>query len=351
MDVPARTSPAGFQLVRHTLDSPHLRGSLVGDPSERHLFVCLPPGYESTGRRYPTAYLLHGFGLRASVMAEGLDFEMSEAGPAPGVPMLPITDVMALLRAHRPDVDLVVVIPDGWSRYGCSQWVASSVNGDYESYVVEDVVGFVDSTYRTIEGPEGRGVLGLSSGGFGAYHLGSRHPDVFGAVAVLSGDCYFEYTHKPFVYRFYDDLFPEGRDAGNRPAGPLPGSGWSALTYGAASCYSPNPAAAPHPVDLPVDFDTGEIVDAVWRRWLAFDPVVNHRERADALRRLRGLLLDAGRRDEYGLHWGHRVLSAGLRRSGVPHELREHRGGHSNRAYERHIAAMGWMAAILRPAG
>ncbi|HET9052056.1 MAG TPA: hypothetical protein VFO60_10150, partial [Candidatus Dormibacteraeota bacterium] len=118
MHLPSPAPAAGFQLVRHTLESPHLRGNLVGDPSERHLFVCLPPGYESSGLRYPTAYLLHGFGLRASVMAEALDFEMSEAGSTPGVPMLPITDVMALLRARRPDIDLVVVIPDGWSRYG-----------------------------------------------------------------------------------------------------------------------------------------------------------------------------------------------------------------------------------------
>ena len=50
-------------MITHArLESAHLAGNLLGDPSERDLFVYLPPGYEESDRRYPTAYLLHAYG-------------------------------------------------------------------------------------------------------------------------------------------------------------------------------------------------------------------------------------------------------------------------------------------------
>ena len=54
-------------MIVHTLlDSSHLAGNLLGDPSERDLFVYLPPGYEDSDRRYPTTYLLQAYGTSAA---------------------------------------------------------------------------------------------------------------------------------------------------------------------------------------------------------------------------------------------------------------------------------------------
>jgi hypothetical protein len=53
-------------IVHTRLDGSHLAGNLLGDPSERDLFVYLPPGYEESDRRYPTAYLLHAYGETAA---------------------------------------------------------------------------------------------------------------------------------------------------------------------------------------------------------------------------------------------------------------------------------------------
>jgi enterochelin esterase-like enzyme len=47
------------------LTSQHLAHNVYGDPTTRNLVVYLPPGYEQSGRRYPTMYLLHGFNGRA----------------------------------------------------------------------------------------------------------------------------------------------------------------------------------------------------------------------------------------------------------------------------------------------
>jgi hypothetical protein len=56
-------------MIMHTrIEGSHLGGNLLGDPSERDLFVYLPPGYEESNRRYPTAYLLHAYGETAEQM-------------------------------------------------------------------------------------------------------------------------------------------------------------------------------------------------------------------------------------------------------------------------------------------
>ena len=50
-------------MITHSrIEGAQLAGNLLGDPSERDLFVYLPPGYEDSDRRYPTAYLLHALG-------------------------------------------------------------------------------------------------------------------------------------------------------------------------------------------------------------------------------------------------------------------------------------------------
>src|SRR5207245_7710602 len=55
-------------IVHHRIEGSKLAGNLLGDPSERDLFVYLPPGYEESDRRYPTAYLLHAYGDTAELL-------------------------------------------------------------------------------------------------------------------------------------------------------------------------------------------------------------------------------------------------------------------------------------------
>jgi len=60
--------------------------------------------------------------------------------------------------------------------------------------------------------------------------------------------------------------------------------------------------------------------EEMWKRWLSCDPVENYRDRLDNLRRLSGILLDAGFHDNYELQWGHRVLSHRLTEAGIAHK-------------------------------
>src|SRR5205823_9090767 len=142
---------------------------MLGDPSERDLFVYLPPGYDESDRRYPTAYLLHAFGDSPQGLltpaTDGLRW-------AP-----PIEDVIDPVFGRMGAPPMIVVIPDGNSRYGCGQWVDSPVTGNFEQYVVKDVIALVDAGYRTLPDARSRGVFGFSSGGFGAWNLASLNPD------------------------------------------------------------------------------------------------------------------------------------------------------------------------------
>ena len=318
----------------HTqIDGSRLAGNLLGDPTERDLFVYLPPGYEDGDQRYATAYLLHAYGETAAkavqAVADGPRWQP------------PLQDVLDPVFGRMGVAPMIVVIPDGWSRWGCGQWVDSPVTGNFEQYVLHDVIPHIDRTYRTLPSATSRGVFGFSSGGFGSWNLASRNPGVFGAMAVLSADSWLDMTHKFMLYKFLDSIWPEA------PNGPIEGNVWSELVYDYSATYSPNPNNPPFYVDLPMAWPSGELRQDVWDRWLTFDPVVNVHDRLDNLRKLSGILLDAGANDDYNLHWGHRLLSHYLDRAGIKHEHRENPGNHGGRANERFQMALEWLGQVL----
>ena len=72
---------------------------------------------------------------------------------------------------------MIVVMPDGWSRWGCGQWVDSPVTGNFERDVVHDVVPVVDGGIGRSRPPRSRAVFGFSSGGFGSWNLASKPLD------------------------------------------------------------------------------------------------------------------------------------------------------------------------------
>ena len=217
-------------IVHSRLESSHLAGNLLEDPSERDLFVYLPPGYEESDHRYPTAYLLQAFGTTVAEMV---------APPTDGERWRPpIEDVLEPVFRRMGVPPMIVAIPDGWSRWGCGQWVDSPVTGNFEQYLLHDVVTAVDATYRTIPDGRSRGVFGFSSGGFGAWNVASRNPDFFGALAMLSGDSFLDMTHKFMPYKYFDSIWPEA------PAGPIEGNIWSQLVYDYSATYSPSGSPA-----------------------------------------------------------------------------------------------------------
>jgi len=130
--------------------------------------IILPAGYESSGKRYPVLYLLHG---RGSNLDSWVEMGVAE---------------------YASSYDLIVVMPDvGASWY--VNWVESSggEKNDWEDYITKDLIGYVDSHFRTFARRAGRAIDGASMGGYGALALGLMHPDLFCSINSHSGGLRF----------------------------------------------------------------------------------------------------------------------------------------------------------------
>jgi hypothetical protein len=114
-----------------------------------------------------------------------------------------------------------------------------------------------------------------------------------------------------------------------------------------AACYSPD-RRRPLGIALPMDLETGAIDRRVWARWLEHDPLRMAPDHAAALRRLRLLFVDCGRRDEFNLLWGARQLHARLGGLGVAHVYEEFDDGHMDVSY-RFDRALPRLWRALRP--
>jgi S-formylglutathione hydrolase FrmB len=203
-------------------------------------------------------------------------------------------------------------------------------------YLCDEVVPFIDHRYPS---SAQRGVAGHSSGGYGAMVTSMLRPDVFGAFASHAGDALFEHCYLrdfALVARQLRDGFEGSYEVFFERLAEAEHFDFS--RFGAAlSIYAM--AAAYSPGALPFDVATGALTDEVWQQWLRWDPVRMAAQHADALRSMRRIYLDAGRRDEYFLDLGAQAFSAELARLGIDHTLELFDGGHGGIAY-RYPAAV-----------
>jgi S-formylglutathione hydrolase FrmB len=314
-----------------------LRGNRAGDPHVREVPVWLPPGHDAGGARFPVVFMLAPYASRGH---RYLDTDPWRPG------VVALYD-RAVARGEAPPA--ILVLPDAFTKLGGSQYVDSSYLGGYATYVARELVEWVDASYPT---SGRRGVLGKSSGGFGALHLAMRFPGTFHAVASISGDCCFEIGYGPDLLACLRAFVPFGGDPARfledfLHLPDLSGDRHAAISVLALSAaYSPNPAS-PLGFDLPMDLATGERIEAVWQRWLAFDPLVDCEPRRDALAKLDLLHLECGLRDEYHLQWGLRRLARRLRELAIAFEHEEHDGGHRG-IDERFLRALPRVIAALR---
>ena len=324
-----------------TVESAILKGNPPGDPHERDLMVYLPPGYESGAARYPVVWGLAGFTGRGRSM-------LNDGAWTPG-----IADRMDALIASGRAKPMILALPDCFTHVGGSQYINSTGLGRYEDHIVEELVPRVDAKYRTLPGPRHRGVMGKSSGGYGALVLGMRHADVFGAVACHSGDMFFDMCYT----RDFGPAIRSFRKAGGLEkwyrkfhAAPRKRTEeFAALdVVGMAAAYSPNPSAPPTYCDLPFDPETGEIRGEIWAKWKTHDPLTLLDRHVDALKSLRLLFLDCGTDDEFYLDLGLRQFVRRLKALGVKHEHQEFEDSHMNIPY-RYDVSLPKLSEALAP--
>jgi S-formylglutathione hydrolase FrmB len=314
------------------MTSPALEGNALGDPAERPVIVYLPPGYDAEGsRRYPVLYCLHGYSGDAAALISARPWETN------------VVQWMDRLIGEERMSPAILVLVDGFTRLGGSQYVNSIHNGDYATYVIRDVIGHVDRTYRTVAREDGRAVLGKSSGGFGALYLSMQYPGVFAAFASHSGDSYFPYAQTRGFVEAQRTLEKHGWDiegfvrhfeAQHKRSG-AEFTTMEMLGYTAA--YTPRSAKA-FDLNLPFERDTGALREDVFARWIEFDPATMCRHKQAELARLRLRYLDCGRRDEYALDVGARVVAQCMREMGMQVRHEEFDDDHRNIGYRYEIS-------------
>jgi len=149
------------------------------------VYVYLPPGYAAhPNKRYPVLYLLHGFPGRP------LAFLLT-------VRMGVVEDELVAKHEAQP---IILVMPFGSTGTFTDKEWANGI-GTYEgwrTFVSRDVVHAIDAHYRTIAASSGRGIGGLSEGGYGALNIAMHSPQEFSLVESWSG--YEEAAHNHSIF-------------------------------------------------------------------------------------------------------------------------------------------------------
>lgn len=311
----SQAQPAG-RVEQVTVHATALEGNLNGDSPDRAVFIYLPPGYDANpGKRYPVVYLLHGYGLRAERwmtlfnIEAALNTVMTGAGGGVGT--------------GERSREMIVVNPDCYSFFDGCFYSSSAANGDWERFIAEELVAYVDTHYRTLARRESRGLAGHSMGGYGTLRIGMKRPDVFSALYPLAAAAMFETGEPSEGLTAAQALTTREAVAALR----YPSKG----TLARAAAWSANPQNPPLYVDLPVV--DGQERPEIQAKWLANSILPLLGQYTHNLRRYTAIQFDVGTED--GLITQNEALDKAMTEAGIPHTFVTYEGDHNNRIAER----------------
>lgn len=363
-------APAKKGTVEHVkVHGEALVGNLQGESPDRDVFIYLPPGYATNrNQRYPVVYLLHGYGLTAE---RWMDFTK-------------MADSADKNIAAGTLKEMILVSPDGYTKHGGSMWSASPTIGDWETYVAEDLVAYVDKNYRTMAARESRGLAGHSMGGYGTLRIGMKRPDVFSSMYPMSACCLIDANltggnrgrgagpgaapgsragqppaAAPAAAAAAPPASPAAPVAAAPPASaaapqaagpragapPAPGrgagpagagrggrgGGMGDVQSGLAAAWAPNPKNPPNFFDTPVK--DGEPQPLVIARFAANSPFAMVPQYVTNLKKYKSIKLDCGEQDS--LFAQNRQLVESMEALGIPHVFETYQGDHTNKVVER----------------
>ncbi len=301
------------RLTYQTVHGTGLEGNLLGDSPNRQVMVYLPPSYTTAPtKRYPTVYFLHGYNGTSTIWRDGA---------YQGFNILTAMDELIEEGKIR---EMIVVMPDGRNAYGGTYFVNSSVTGNWEDFVTQDLVSYIDTTYRTIPESGSRGVAGQSMGGFSAIYIAMRNPEVFSTVFAMSACCLDMVAEVGAEYpEWIATLGLKDRQdlVESHLTTPSQGNYPNAITALAAA-LSPNPEKPPLYVDYPFERVNGRVQpnESAYNKWKENFPVYMVDAYRSNLLKLKGIHFTAGISDHLAhIPLGSRAFSHALTRAGIPH--------------------------------
>jgi S-formylglutathione hydrolase len=292
-----------------------LEGNLEGDSPDRQVSVYLPPSYQRDGaRRYPVVYLLHGY----------TDTDDRWFGRVQHFIDVPAVADRVFAAGVR---EMIIVMPNAYTRYQGSMYSSSLTTGDWENFIVRELVAYIDSHYRTIPNRTSRGLAGHSMGGYGTLRIGMKHPDVFSSMYALSACClmlnerlFTAVTASPPTEGISSFEEFEKADFGTK------------AQFASAAAWSANPARPPFFFDLPTR--NGQSQPLIVAKWAANAPLAMVDQYLSNLKQLTSIAFDAGDKDT-AIAATSRMLDAMLTSYKLPHVFEIYDGNHVNHIADR----------------
>ncbi len=332
-DDPIET-PRSSKVEYKQFTSDALANNVIGNPAVRNLAIFTPEGYDPNGtQQYPVVYLLHGlpFSEDTYIKKEIWDDWIDPNGFFKTYPDFPQEGfeqwVDNLVQSGKID-PMIIVMPNAANNlYGFSFYCNSILNGNFEDYIVNDLVNYIDANYRTVTNSDGRALIGNSQGGYAAFTFGMKHPDVFGTVASHSGLIVMD------VVLSMGEMVVAENPGGF--TGPDPAKFLTSAGYAMSSAWSPNLNNPPFFVDMPFEFPSGEVISSVANRWYANDPFTLLNTYADNFRSLKGIYFDCGNFDELNMCAGNGFMMQKLDAFGINYTYDTFDGGHFDKIFSR----------------
>ena len=291
-----------------------LEGNLEGDSADREVLVYLPPGYKTSGsRRYPVVYMLHGF-------TDDPDHWWGFIRHFVNLP-----EVLDRAFADGSTREVIVAMPNAYTAFQGAMYSNSPTTGNWEDFVTDELVAYIDGHYRTIAAVESRGLAGHSMGGYGALKIGMKHPEVYSSLYVMSACCLSAPTAQSAGRGgARAEAIHSQADAAKADFG-------TKAVLAEAAAFSPNPKNPPLYFDLPTK--DGEFRPEIAAKWAANAPLAMIDQYIGYLRRMKAVAMDVGMQD--GLRFDVKALDGILNDYQVPHTYETYEGDHINHVAER----------------
>ena len=352
-----------------------LQGNIIGDSPIKGLCVYLPPMYDPNlhtpqllSQGFSVLYLLHDFGEDYSTF----------------VSVYKVGQIADQLIAEGQIQPMIIVMPDASSislasdqlkkEKGGTFYVNSSLLGQYEDYIVQELMAMVDSNFHTfvskvedvyVPDPRYRALSGLGMGGYGALRIAMDYDTLFQAVSAMSPFVSFEsFLTKEMIEKVFQENGIDTSDFSYSKYKTLnpwsdslyPDKTYSQLILSMAAAFSPHELTdsdttnfftltekegKKYGVDLPFD-STRTITPGspIWNKWLLHDLKTKLTNDPTTFGDL-SIYLECGDQNEFGLYEGIRTFGLLLSQWGKEHTYIEYSGyqgypaGHDNFIHDR----------------
>jgi hypothetical protein len=299
---------AKSQVVDRELTSKNFAGNKIGISPVRKMAVYLPAGYDGSAARYPVIYFLP------------TPFESYR------VPFDKRYAQVLFDRAIAAGVidKFILVSVDMTTPIGSSWYVNSPVTGNWEDFMIQELVPYMDANFRTLPNRNSRGIAGDFMGGYGAIRFGMKYPDVFGSVYALHP------VGTGSGLKVMDSLPDWGLLANAKSLDDVKKDGFSQIFTSIFQAHLPNVEKPPLFIDLSAQRVDGQLViDSKLMERLRNNFFLESMipQYADNLKSLRGLKIDWARSDLNQDHvYSNQAFTHKLNEFGIVHEAEEYNG-------------------------